>query len=75
MLPPHPASSHPHPDVIYGAQGRGAVRSLAEQVGVHSSHHQLNHTAHPSLYTPTETQLDLVPDLKGYFREDREGRK
>ena len=51
MLPPDPASGHHHPEVINGAQGRGAVRSLAEQVGAHSSHHQLNHTAHPSVHT------------------------
>ena len=30
---------------------------------------------HTPLYTPTETQLDLVPALKGYFREGRERRK
>ena len=48
MLPPYPTSSQ-HPEVIDGVQGKGALWSLAEQVGAPSRHHQLNHTAHPSV--------------------------
>lgn len=75
MLPPDPASSHLPYEVIDGAQGKEVlVRAWLSRCRAHSSHHQLNHILHIHLYIPAETQLDLVPALKGIFQKtEKEG--